>query len=118
MRLTNDQFLNSTAPGYSSAVYVNPQSSVAQTWPLNPLGLRAMRRRLAFARLSIALVTPGDLEQYPLLAERVGCSARTKVSPRSGAVLTLGPIARSFALPHTDYTRQHTPAAAGAIRSS
>src|SRR5262245_19983820 len=32
----------------------------------------------------------GDLEQYPLLAERVGCSARTKVSPRSGAVLTLG----------------------------
>src|SRR2546430_2506539 len=38
----------------------------------------------------------GDLEQYPLLAERVGCSARTKVSPRSGAVLTLGAIARSF----------------------
>ena len=34
--------------------------------------------------------TKGDLEQYPLLAERVECSARTKVSPRSGAVLTLG----------------------------
>src|SRR5215831_10912220 len=32
----------------------------------------------------------GNLEQYPLLAERVGCSPRTKVSPRSGAVLTPG----------------------------
>src|SRR5260370_26813287 len=60
----------------------------------------------------------GDLEQYPLLAERVGCSARTKVSPRSGAVLTLGAIARSFARRHTDYTREHTQAGAGAIRSS
>src|SRR5437667_10047266 len=39
---------------------------------------------------SWSISTIGGLEQYPLLAERVGCSARTKVSPRSGAVLTLG----------------------------
>src|SRR5262249_51791258 len=47
-------------------------------------GLRTWRNTLENQR------TDGGLEQYPLLAERVGCSACTKVSPRSGAVLTLG----------------------------
>src|SRR5215471_20692031 len=42
------------------------------------------------AARELHIIAQGDLEQYPLLAERVGCSACTKVSPRSGAVLTLG----------------------------